>query len=432
VKKLLSIFVIVFIFLGVISKQGQSDSSFTLVNGMVILKDPQNTYDQDYLDFWKNINILFSHDEGETTFSGYGEATASAIFPDRLETSTTSGNVNGVYYPDTGIISGDFQITVSKEYKKEASAHVDGWYGAAKREYSGKFETTIKPGAKSIKINFVGPETQTVTGKPYGRDPDPGSNFTSDWGVEIEFQVSGNIPGPQAPLISPTPTGIGALEDSGAHFSDLAGQVEVNFPNPDGTYDEENWHFAKLDQYLPVDTHIKASEDSRSGAIISFSDMSTFVLKPGSEIILSSPSAKDSEIKLLVGNLWMNVKKMAKDGSMQVEMSQAVAGIKGTTFIVEETGTTSTLKVIEGTVNYTSNANGTSVLVHTGEQASADMNGMSEVTPFDVTQYKDYGTIENGKTSPIWTILCVYYIGAIILVVVLIIILASRKKQRPN
>jgi hypothetical protein len=427
-KKLISAFMLMVLCLGLVSRPVKSAPSFTLLNGVMTIKDPSSTYTQDVLDFWKNINIVFTQDEGEQTYSGYGEASASGFYQEMAQTSTTSGNVNGVYYPETGVISGDFQVTIFIEYKKEAAPHVAGWYGAAKREYSGKFEATVKPGAKTIQINFVGPKTQTVTGKPYGRDPEPGSNFTMNWGFDLEFQVSGNIPGPQAPLISPTPTGIGALEDSGAHFSDLSGQVEVNFPNPDGTYDEENWHFAKLDQYLPVDTHIKASEDNRSGAILSFSDMSTFVLKPGSEIILSSPSAKDSEIKLLVGNLWMNVKKMAKDGSMQVEMSQAVAGIKGTTFICEETGSSSTLKVIEGTVTYTSNTTGDSVLVHSGEQATADSKGMSEVTAFDVSQYTNYGEIETAPPTSIWMILGIYYTFAVILVVILLIVILTRKK----
>ena len=172
------------------------------------------------------------------------------------------------------------------------------------------------------------------------------------------------------------------LEDSGVAFSDLFGQVEVNIPNEDGTYDEEKWDFAKLDgKTFPVGTHIKTSENS--GGYISFADMTTFTLKPGSEIILSSPAAKDSQIKLLAGNLWINVKKMMKDGSMEIEMSQAVAGIKGTRFILNETGTESTIMVTEGTVNYTSKSTGRSVDVSKGESVTASSKGLSEKTTFD-------------------------------------------------
>lgn len=182
-----------------------------------------------------------------------------------------------------------------------------------------------------------------------------------------------------------SPTEETKLEDSGVAFSDLFGQVEVNIPNEDGTYDEEKWDFAKLDgKTLPVGTHIKTSENS--GGYISFADMTTFTLKPGSEIILSSPAAKDSQVKLLAGNLWINVKKMFKDGSMEIEMSQAVAGIKGTRFVVSENGTESTIKVTEGTVKYTSKSTGESVDVARGESMTASAQGLSEKITFDPSE----------------------------------------------
>lgn len=172
------------------------------------------------------------------------------------------------------------------------------------------------------------------------------------------------------------------LEDSGAAFSDLFGQVEVNIPNEDGSYDDEKWDFAKLDgKTFPVGTHIKTSE--KSGGYISFADMTTYTLKPGTEIILSSPAAKDSQVKLLAGNLWINIKKMFKDGSMEIEMSQAVAGIKGTRFVLNETGTESTIMVTDGTVEYTSKSTGKSVNVSKGESVTASSKGLSEKTTFD-------------------------------------------------
>lgn len=172
------------------------------------------------------------------------------------------------------------------------------------------------------------------------------------------------------------------LEDSGAAFSDLAGQVEINIPNPDGTYDEENWTSAKLNRKsLPVGTHIKTME--KSTAIISYSDMSTFILKPETEIVLSSPSARDSQIQLLYGNLMANVRKMLKDGTMQVEMSQAVAGIKGTRFITTENEKESKLEVTEGTVAFTHKKTKEKTLVSTGESVIATSKGFEPKTKFN-------------------------------------------------
>ena len=78
--------------------------------------------------------------------------------------------------------------------------------------------------------------------------------------------------------------------------------------------------------------------------------MTTFVMKPECEIILSSPPEKDNKIKLLAGKVWVNVKKMVKDGTLDVEMSQAVAGIKGTNITCSSTqdGSENRVRVLRG------------------------------------------------------------------------------------
>ncbi len=68
-----------------------------------------------------------------------------------------------------------------------------------------------------------------------------------------------------------------------------------------------------------------------------------------------------------------------KDGSMQIGMSQAVAGIKGTVFVVEETGTTSTLKVLEGNVTLQSKVSGKQAQVSAGQMISASASGLEAV-----------------------------------------------------
>jgi hypothetical protein len=110
-------------------------------------------------------------------------------------------------------------------------------------------------------------------------------------------------------------------DDSGARFSDISGKVEMRPHN-----DEEAWTSAKLNSVLMVDMHIKTGDNGH--VILSFADGTTFELKPNSEIVLSSASIKDSNLKMLYGNLMLNVKKMLKDGTMQVEMSQVNKPLK--------------------------------------------------------------------------------------------------------
>jgi hypothetical protein len=213
------------------------------------------------------------------------------------------------------------------------------------------------------------------------------------------------------------------LEDSGVHFSDLAGQVEVLFPigldkAGNEVYDEEDWHYAKLNMALPVGTKIKTYGKSRT--ILSFSDMTTFKQKPYTILIMPSASSKDNQWKILYGNIMANVKKMLKDGSMQVEMSQAVAGIKGTIFVLNDDGKTSTLKVLEGTVAFTAKSDGSSIMVSAGEMASADANGLGEKQSFDIAaenaQWADAAATQGGAAFPLGWVLggC----GALLIVII--------------
>ena len=199
------------------------------------------------------------------------------------------------------------------------------------------------------------------------------------------------------PTLRPTPTP-GPTEkpcaDAGTRFSSLSGQVEVAHEGPDKLV----WDVAKMNTVLCVDDHVKTAEDST--AIIGWADLSTFLLKPESEIVCSSPPSHDSKIGLVLGNIWVNVKKMANNGTMEVDMSQAVAGIKGTTFVLGETGSASTLKVIEGTVAFTSKATGKTVAVSAGQTVQADRTGLSAVTSFDATaESADWAKLGAGTTA---------------------------------
>ncbi|KKS98062.1 MAG: hypothetical protein UV73_C0003G0004 [Candidatus Gottesmanbacteria bacterium GW2011_GWA2_43_14] len=93
------------------------------------------------------------------------------------------------------------------------------------------------------------------------------------------------------------------LEDSGVTIENVSRNVEVNLPNPDGTYDEKNWKLAvDLDDdagSLPVGTHIRTWAFGR--AVLSFDDGTIFKMAAKSEIVLLSPAAKQSKIKLLPG-----------------------------------------------------------------------------------------------------------------------------------
>jgi hypothetical protein len=169
--------------------------------------------------------------------------------------------------------------------------------------------------------------------------------------------------------------------DSGVRFSDISGEVALR---PDCR--ENAWKVAEYATIPCVDDHVRTGEDS--SAILSFEDMTTYVMKPETEIILDVLPQKDASVTLVSGNIWEKVKKMIREGQMEVRMSQAVMGIKGTTVVCEETGNTSTLKVLEGTASFTSKATGEEILVNAGEMATATENGLSQPQSFDVDAEK--------------------------------------------
>lgn len=171
----------------------------------------------------------------------------------------------------------------------------------------------------------------------------------------------------------PTP-GLTAI----CRIGDLYGEVNVR----QNDEDDDAYIFAWLGMELRHNDRVKTL--TRSGCIISFADMTTYVMKEDTTIVLDIANEKTSKLGLLGGNVWVNLKNLIKDGSMEVEMAQAVAGIKGTTLICEEHDGVSIVKVFEGTVEVTAKATGKSVMVSGGEMLSTDNTGKGTLTMFDM------------------------------------------------
>ncbi|MBN1629290.1 MAG: FecR domain-containing protein [Thermoleophilia bacterium] len=200
--------------------------------------------------------------------------------------------------------------------------------------------------------------------------------------------------------------------DSGTRFSDISGNVDVA-PG----HDPEDYDVAEMGMVLYVNDHIRTGPDSE--AILSFTDMTTFHMKPNTIIVLESPPQDDSKIKLVIGNVRANIKKILKDGSMNITMNQAVTSIKGTVLVAEETGTESRLKVIDGTVRLTSLVDGTSQMVGPGEMLVATGQGLGEKVPFDVEAenalWAAQGTEAPSEGIPSWLIGVIVAVAALVL-----------------
>lgn len=266
---------------------------------------------------------------------------------------------------------------------------------------------------------------KTATGAELKLPLNNGENFTfSQSGVTMNFIVSD-----QSIFDSQDEEVEIPLVDSRARMSDIDGQLEIACPP-----DLETWNVMKMGMIIYTDCHLKTGENS--SATISFSDMTTFTMKPESEIVIDTPPEKDSKWKLLAGNIWVNVKKMIKDGTMEGHMSQAVAGIKGTTFVMHEDGTNSKLKVIEGVVNFAPKNGGESRDIASGQEVTATSEGLGETEAFDVAAESELWqkpiannpvkADETGKE----TVPTKFIVGGIIAVLIIVIGLTLGMKRR--
>jgi hypothetical protein len=217
--------------------------------------------------------------------------------------------------------------------------------------------------------------------------------------------------------------------DSKARFNSVTNIVGYAHCNKSEKNNE--WIPATPKVKLLVGDHI--STDAESFAVLQFEDMTTFQMKPETEVIVKTPPAQETKLGLVSGHLWINFKKMLTNGTMEVEMGQAVAGIKGTTLVLGEENGVSSLKVIEGVVAFTSKETGKTVDVKAGETVSADFNGLTEVKPFDVKKesanWKTLDEIKKEKAAAGF--------GSLSIVVVLVLAVVSaafvlKKKKHGN
>lgn len=263
----------------------------------------------------------------------------------------------------------------------------------------------------------------TFTGGPGGT-----ATFYTDSGGEIKLQltdgkvfsfsssgISMNFTVTDPSIFDDWVENVGA-RDSGARASDLSGQVEIACPP-----DLEAWDVMKMGRVIYVDCHIKTGEDSK--AVISFSDMTTFEIKAETEIVIDTPPERESKWSLLMGNVWVNVKQMVKDGTMKVHMSQAVAGIKGTQFKLTETGNESKIEVTEGKVAFQSKASGEEIIVSAGESVTATQSGLSDKTTFD-TSIRQEDQSEKSRPKMMYAAI----VGAVAIGVIMGIVVVIRKR----
>lgn len=169
--------------------------------------------------------------------------------------------------------------------------------------------------------------------------------------------------------------------DSGVRVSDIGGEVMVRHGD-----DPLGWEMLNPGDIIYANDVVWTGGDGE--CILSLSDMTTFKMKSQSAIILDTQSEKESRLKLLGGRIIANVQKSIETGEFSVEMSQAVAGIKGTIFVCESNDSASQVKVLEGQVEVTSN-NGEKEIISPGQLIFSSRGALDSIEEFSVLDELD-------------------------------------------
>ena len=168
--------------------------------------------------------------------------------------------------------------------------------------------------------------------------------------------------------------------DSHIRFNDFYGEVKMR-PN---WLEDDSYEFVDIDSPIYECYRIKTEEDS--GAILGLEDMSTYVIKPESIIIIKNEEKKKNKFLMIMGNMWANVKKLAEGKTLEVEMSQCVAGISGTIVAYEEKNGVSSVYLFAGKVDVTSKKTKKKEVLQPGQTTSVGKDGKIVVKKFNIEQ----------------------------------------------
>ena len=169
-------------------------------------------------------------------------------------------------------------------------------------------------------------------------------------------------------------------KDSKIRFNEWFGEVKIrcNFE------EDDSYEFVDRETVIYEDDRIKTEEES--GAILGLEDMSTYVIKPETTLIIHTEEDKTTKFEMIMGTMWSNIKKMAEGKSLEFEMSQCVAGINGTILGLEERGGVSKVWLFAGKVTITSKKTRKKQVLNPGETSSVGRNGQIVVSDFNIEQ----------------------------------------------
>lgn len=248
---------------------------------------------------------------------------------------------------------------------------------------------------ESMRKDSVKAKSSVVPKKKYGEVTISYLGDSGDWIVVTCFL---DIDGKPAPKVVSTPPPVRQPEepknchqkDSHIRFNDLYGQVVYRCNDED----DDAYEYADFDVVLYENDRIKTYDDS--GAILGLEDMSTYVMKPETTLIIVPDKGEENKLKMIIGTLIANIKRESRNRAHGVEMSQCVCGINGTIVAFEEKGGKSNVYLFAGAVDVKSKKTNKKYALQAGETSSVGSDGNIVVKNFDIEKTaKKFGVSMN-------------------------------------
>ncbi|MBX7170547.1 MAG: FecR domain-containing protein [Pyrinomonadaceae bacterium] len=371
----------------------------------------------------------YSIAEGEYNLAVKGQSNVSKLVEWKAKWGSISAWVSGITSLKTSAVTNGTQFTgqanASNNIKIEGTVQADSAGGpgdivsldgepvCTKNETDYKVKINIK--SDGVSLYALSPTIPCAGGDAkfsYLFDP---AKLPNKKNLTIEVTISGgrteygtglltgNI---QLVSLEPTanpPTSIKPISNStqGNKISSTNGQVTIS-------NDGKNWNTTNTNANLKTGDQIKTG--ANSSANFTLADVISLILSGNSWLGITNDNKAAPQLKLFGGNVKIS---LPKGNNLKVEMSQAIATVKGTSFELTENGERSIVKVSEGVVEFRNKNTGETTNVSAGQSFVATPQGLGmilgtpQVQPSDEKQIfstgNDYGVL-NGGTSPSFTL----------------------------
>jgi hypothetical protein len=225
-----------------------------------------------------------------------------------------------------------------------------------------------------------------------------------------------------------TPRETANPEDSNMRIKEIAAKGEVIIRRAGSDKEEP----ADLNTVINVGDTIIAK---KGGALVKLNsyDDSELMLRPGTELTI-----KGKQKITTFGEALLRLGKQLSDWSssdytnedFEIETNRANTSIKGTIVVVKDDGNESSLKVIEGTAEFTDKTSGRTMLVNAGEMIAVTERGLGDIGKFDVDAEMTVWAESESESEgfPIWLIILLVVVAVLTLAVVIILLVKHNKK----